>query len=290
MARGKSLKLAPSPVTGWLYDFDGVLTKPEPNCAVDAAIIDFLVAQLEANEPVGLNTGRSLVFIGDQFLQHVERAVSDPILLRNLFVVAEKGGTWLRYTADGTRQRYREDQFSILGVAGLFEDVKRFVDETIPQLTVVDETKETLITTEMAAGTSLAEYREMQERVATAFQEILTMRGLDHRMRVDRTQIAVDIEWLAAGKALGADRFLSWLEERQSTPARIIAFGDSPSDFDMAIEIAKHNIDIHFIYVGPKQTIEARMRQTTIPLHIPSQLFADGTLEVLRQLQSGAGF
>ena len=47
----------------WIFDVDGVLTNPTEKKIVELQIFDKLIEILKSGDIVGLNTGRSLVFV-----------------------------------------------------------------------------------------------------------------------------------------------------------------------------------------------------------------------------------
>jgi hydroxymethylpyrimidine pyrophosphatase-like HAD family hydrolase len=273
--------LSGRPVRAWLFDIDGVLTDPESKRVGDVRILDEIVWRLGLGEPVGANTGRSLRFAEDRLLEPLEGRVLDVALLRNLFVVGDKGGAWLTYGEDGQRMRFLDKALVTEEVATLLADVKRLVEDRYSDNMFVDETKETMVTIEMNDGMKVDDFRPAQADAVLHLDALLKDRGLHEDFRVDPTRIAIDVERKTAGKALGARRILAMLEERGICPSEYIAFGDSPSDFDMAEELHRLGKRVQFVYVGGFGSLDGR-DSGTFPVVYTQGLFDKGTVEFLQ--------
>jgi len=50
------------PNTAWIFDVDGVITNNETRTVVETEILQIIIAMLKNDQPVALNTGRSLAW------------------------------------------------------------------------------------------------------------------------------------------------------------------------------------------------------------------------------------
>ncbi len=100
--RRENLEMPERPATAWLFDVDGVLTDPELKRVTRPALYDELILRLMRDEPVGLNTGRSLRFI-EGVLAPLEEHIPDKRQLRYVVAIGEKGGARITYDANGAR-------------------------------------------------------------------------------------------------------------------------------------------------------------------------------------------
>lgn len=268
------------PACAWLFDIDGVLTEPALKRVRHEEILAELVARLRRGEPVGGNTGRALAFVEERLLAPLETRVDDARLLQDLFVAGEKGGVTLTYAADGRRRKEIDPSVVIGPRAVLVEGVTDLVETRFGQTMFVDRTKQTMVTIEMADGCAIDVFRRQQTELLAELEVLLARLGMTGQFRVDATRIAVDIEHPLAGKALGARKFAGWLDDRGITPERVLTFGDSPSDFEMAAELHRLGYAVEFVYVGAPA--DARRWQTApFPVRVTGRSHDDGTIEYL---------
>jgi hypothetical protein len=267
-----------TPSTAWLFDVDGVLTEPEHKTVREPALFDELIRRLARGEPVGTNTGRSLTFLGAGLLDPLEARVPDRRLLHGLIAIGERGSAWVTYDAAGARSE-QVDTATPLSPA-LRDDVRALVQR--PEFAAVmffDETKRTMISTELRPGKTIADYEAPQRALVVELHALLARHGLADQYRVDPTSIATDIEYRGVGKAYGAARFAAMLEARDIRPARYVCFGDSRSDYDMLEALLARGDRAEMVFVGePEQLRECDTRAVTFI----QPLYASGTLAYLR--------
>ena len=103
--------------------------------------------------------------------------------------------------------------------------------------------------TEMVKGMNLEAFHEEQQALVEKLRKILEDMNITG-LKIDPTTIATDIENSHVGKALGTQRFLKILKDRNITPGNITAFGDSNSDFDMIPPLRESGIPTKFVFVG----------------------------------------
>ena len=266
------------PQRAYLFDVDGVLTNLTAKRVEQEALFDELVKRLERGEPIGLNTGRSLEFIIEQVLTPLEARLKGIHLLQNLFAIGEKGAMWITYDENGVRTTYIDESISVPRV--IKDEVRELMGQTPYSDTMFyDKTKQTMVSTELRPGKTVAEFQEIQKQVAVALQEILVRHGLQDKFRVDSTGIAIDIENVRAGKALGARRFVELLQKRGIDPKKYFGFGDSTSDYDMHEELQRLGINAQFVFVGEPEYLAGKLPKGVI---FTKQPYDRGTLKFLQ--------
>lgn len=273
------------PATAWLFDIDGVLTEPEQKVIRKKEILVELTRRLERGDPIGGNTGRSLRFAEERFLDPLVEILGNAALLANVAVIGDKGGTWLVHDGDGGRLRFVDESLETETLRGLLEDARRLVYAEYVDLAFVDETKQTMVTIEMKDGVRINDFQAIQGELVGKLRRAVEARGLASRFRVDATRIAIDIEDVRAGKALGARRFVQFLRGRGINPQHYVAFGDSPSDYDMAEELHRLGLSVEFVFVGGKDYLHERDRGS-FPVVYTRGRCDDGTLEYLAQREN----
>ncbi|MEM4270702.1 MAG: hypothetical protein QXO70_01245, partial [Candidatus Pacearchaeota archaeon] len=83
--------------TVWIFDVDGVIIHPSKKTNTESEIFDHILKKLEKEEPVILNTGRSLIWVIEQVIHPILIKIKDKKILENFQVVGEMGGTWLTF-------------------------------------------------------------------------------------------------------------------------------------------------------------------------------------------------
>ncbi len=234
----------------YLFDVDGVLTDPREKRVTNPALFDEFIARLANNEKIALNTGRSTAWLENNFLVPLLERVEDPAILSNMICIGEKGGTWA--TIDSEKHVSHGKVESIALPAELKDRISRLVAEKYSDQMFFDETKQTMISVEMNDGGDIAEFQKSRDRFADDAHAILKEMGLEGKYRVDPTTIATDVESPYVSKALGARRFTEYLrgQDVAFAQASFEAFGDSPSDADMADELARMGLAVDFVFVG----------------------------------------
>jgi hydroxymethylpyrimidine pyrophosphatase-like HAD family hydrolase len=237
----------------YLFDVDGVLTDLFEKKVIYPEIFERIIKLLEEHNPVGLNTGRSAGFVEEQIINPLLDRIKNRALLENFFAVAEKGGIWITYSKDGTIKHERSNEVAVSN--DLQDKIKTLVKDKYSDSMFVDETKETMITVEMADGFDLATFHKRQHDLHKEIMKLLLDSGLQSVYKVDVNTIAIDIESPKAGKALGADRFEEFLRDKGIKVEKYETFGDSKSDFDMADELHRRGQDVEMVYVGDKEKL-----------------------------------
>lgn len=264
--------------TVWIFDVDGVITNPSEKRITEPEILDQIVEKLESGEPVALNTGRSLAWIIDRVINPLLGKVKNKKSLQNFFAVGEKGGTWVKFDENRQLQQYRDKSISV--PQALQEKVRKMINSELSESMFYDETKETMISTEMKDGYSVEEYTKQQQALNKKLQELIDQEGLAEKLKVDPTTIATDIENKRVGKGFAVKRAIEWLRNKAIKPQLYVTFGDSfSSDISMAQELHSQGLPVELVYVG-KENIDSSAFPFTI--HQTQAKFEKGTLEFLK--------
>lgn len=266
--------------TAWIFDIDGVITNPIEKKVKNLEILDHIVAKLKKNEPVIFNTGRSLSWVIERVLAPLLRRVKNKILLENLFVVGEKGGTWLTFRRNGEFEQHKDDSISV--PPSLQQKIKELVKQKYPQSMFYDETKQTMISVEMHDNYDLEMYKKVQAILKKVLKEILRHFDATNVLKLDPTIIAIDIENKHVSKGFALERILNWLKQNKIRPKKFIAIGDSLGDVKMAEKLHEENLPFEFVYVGNKD--ELKDLNFNFPITYTRKRFDKGTLGYLKSI------
>lgn len=263
------------PQTAWVFDVDGVISNPQEKRVTEPEILDHIAEKLEKGEPVALNTGRSLVWMVERVVNPLLEKIKDKSVLQNFFAVGEKGGTWLTFDSEGKMEHHKDDSISV--PQSLQEKVRNLIASEFSESMFYDETKLTMISTEMKDGYDLEDYAEDQRELNKKLQELIDQEGLGESLKVDPTVIASDIENRHVGKGFAVERILKWLSEKGIKPQEFVCFGDSISDIPMAEKIHERGASVRFVFVGRDKITK------DYPFEIiqPQSIHGKGTLEFL---------
>jgi hydroxymethylpyrimidine pyrophosphatase-like HAD family hydrolase len=275
----KEIDLQPN--TAWLFDVDGVLTDPDAKCVTQPEIFNEIIKRLENNEPVALNTGRSIDFVSKEILDPIEERLTDKSLLNNIFTIGEKGGVSITYN-DGAKTVQVDEKLSV--PIEIQNSIRELVSQPpFSDTMFYDETKKTIVTIELKTGITISEFKQPQQDLVKALQLLLNKFDLGDSFIVDPTRIATDIENKLMGKAFGTRKFIELLEERNIVPKEFIGFGDSVSDYDMFEELKRFGKNSKFVFVGDKEDLKEKdpSSVTFTELHDDK-----GTLQYLQNRQN----
>jgi hydroxymethylpyrimidine pyrophosphatase-like HAD family hydrolase len=231
-----------------LFDVDGVLSDPIEKRVTQPELLTEIADQLTQGNPIGLNTGRSAEWVSENILMPLLDKVNDITILQNLIVIGEKGGTWTTFNKQGEAHNGKVKNISVDDE--LKNKLSDLVTEKYADTMFIDSTKQTMVSVEMRDNHDLAAFTQAQVEFLQDTQAILTETGNEQKYRIDLTTIATDIESPYVSKALGAQRFLDFLEHRKIIAPEFIAFGDSDSDLAMADELVRQGKTVDFVYVG----------------------------------------
>ena len=196
--------MSKNPSVAWLFDVDGVITNPQQKKVTEPQILKEIAKRLELNQPVALVTGRSLDFMKARVINPLAKILKDNKSLQNFLAVGEKGGVWISY--DSNSHGSEEIDKSISVPQALQEEVRSLVENKFPETMFFDETKRTMISTEMKDGISLNNYHAQQKDLCAQLEELLEKHNLKDRLEVDPSTIATDIQNKHVGKDFAAKR------------------------------------------------------------------------------------
>jgi hypothetical protein len=116
-------------------------------------------------------------------------------------------------------------------------------------------------------------YSQDHDRVYAFASAMIEERGLQETYRVDKTNIAIDVENRRMGKDLGARRIIDWLKMRNIEPSHFIGVGDSGSDHEMTNELYKHSQEctntskptVEFIFAGNREKFMKYLLSLDLP-------------------------
>lgn len=264
----------------WIFDIDGVITNLQMKTVNNPKILDLIAQKLNDNEPVALNTGRGLDWTIKNVINPIIHYVSDKKVLENFLAIGEKGGAWLTVNEDESKTIQIDKSLCI--PSPLHKEIKNLVAKKYSEALKEYEIKPTMISFEMTTGFSYEKFKIIQKKLIQEINDLVKRTGLKDDLRVDPTRIAIDVEYQRVGKGFAMERILSWLKNKNILPNKIIAFGDSKSDFEMAQKAAGQSFQTEFVYVGGDNAFENI--KTEIPIIIPKNKFEKGTLEYLQSV------
>jgi HAD superfamily hydrolase (TIGR01484 family) len=271
-------------MNAYIFDVDGVISHPNEKKPTIEGILDIIVSNLSKQEPVALNTGRSLEWITERVIGKLLSKITDKTTLQYFFAVGEKGGTWLTFDQAGKIIENRDNSISV--PIKLQKKIKNLVEKEFSDTTFFDNSKQTMISTEMLDSIKNEReklYRPAQERIVERMKDILKEMRLEKNFKIDPTTIATDIENNHVGKHYAVNKILSWLRSSKTSPDQFLAFGDSKSDIPMAEELHAQGYPVKFIFVGNKAHIK-NPKEYLFPIIITSAEYEYGTLEYLTKL------
>lgn len=261
----------------WLFDVDGPLTDPQEHKVTEPELLDIVARKLEAGEPIGLNTGREVQWVMDRFVDSLAGRLESPAALENLIVIGEMGGTWATFDADGQPHFNKSQQLAM--PEELAAAIKQLVAERYGDAMTFADERQTMASVIMREGYDIKDFDRLRLELGGQLHEMVADSGAADQLQIGQTTIATDIQSIHAGKDLGADRFLEWLEVRGIKPEHITTFGDSASDIEMAEELHRRGRDTSFVFVGENPVAPAHADSFMVT-HEPG--YSSATLKVLK--------
>lgn len=262
-------------MNAWFFDVDGVIVDPVTKIT-DERILKHILKLLEKGDFVALNTGRSFPRTEKKILTPLIKIAQDLSILKNMFIVCEKGNVLGTWNKNAWEKRILDDPLP----DAFSEKMKKVADEFSDSM-FFDDSKETMITFEMHEGFDVQKFGKIIEELEQKVKNIVqSPEFADIELRIDPSHIALDIQYEDAGKHLGAERIEDFMLEHSIKPKLIYMLGDSPSDSEMAEELQGSYV-VRFIYVGDEKKLD-RSNLTCDVLFTKSKYTA-GTLEFLEK-------
>lgn len=263
-----------------IFDVDGVITNPQEKKITEPEILDEIIKRLTNGEPVALNTGRSLSWMIEKVINPLMKKIEDKAILKNFFAVGEKGGTWAEFDDQNNLIEKKDDGISVPD--NLKNDISNLISNKYSDSMFYDESKLTMVSTEMKDGHSLEDYKKKQIALTAEFKTLLAKINLDGRFKIDPTTIATDIENIFVGKNFSVKRIVEWVKKKGVKPQMYVTFGDSfRSDIPMAQELNSQNLPVEFVYVGEEKIDTSKY---PFSIRVTQSKYGKGSLEFLKSL------
>ncbi len=261
----------------YLFDVDGTLTDPEAKKVVRVELFEELVERLQENSFVGLNTGRSIDFVEKEIIQPLMGYLPKNDLLQHLCVIGEIGAVQVTFDSAGKATKMIDAEFTVPAVVN--EKIKFLLAKPdFSELMFLDKTKEAMCSIELMPGKKVSEFREPQQKLISIIANLLVEMKLNDTYMVEGTRIAIDIYSKKLGKALGAQKFVDFIDSNNNHFKTIVCFGDSPLDYDMHEYFLRAGLQSQFVFVGEKELLKDKDQQNVV---YGSQLFDAGVLAFL---------
>lgn len=225
---------------GWIVDLDGVLINQQAQRMRETGLFTVLAERLALGEPVMFHTGRSLKQVVTHMLDPLAHVVRDEQLLQRVILVGEHGGAWASYRPDGVLDISFDPRFS---VPPLFRATVRELIQAseFTDLLEMEMGKRTMVTVAMREDVPGEACQAIQEHVAWLLRHCLLCHGLAETWKVEVNGNGVEVEQRQAGKRLGAQRMIAWLQTHHIDLTHMIAFGDSISNLVMGEALSSHS-------------------------------------------------
>lgn len=260
-------------MNAYIFDIDGVITDLFKKEVTEPKILEHIKKLLEEGNFVAFNTGRSFSWTQEKVLAPLLELASDKTLFKNLFVVCEFGNVLAYFEEEKFQEKALDDPLPedlLKKVVGLMEG-----KETM----FLDNSKKTMISIEMKEAVDADQFAKDAEEVKSNITDLLTSdEYMDMNLVVSSNQIAIDVMYEDAGKALGAERIEDFMLAHGFNIETMYMFGDNVSDLEMAGHFAESR-PVVFIFVGEKEKIDEE--KYTFEIVYPSEKYTAGTLEFL---------
>lgn len=261
----------------WLFDIDGVITNPIEKKVTEDGLIEAIAQRLDMGEVVTLNTGRSILWVMDRVIKPIEEAVDDKGKLSRFLAVGEKGGSWLLFK-NGQWETHVDERINVR--QSIQQAIKDLIYTEFQDSMFYDESKLTMVSTEMVDGYSILQYTQRQQALVGRISDILARPEYNKlNLKIDPTTIATDIQNAHVGKHLGARRIANWFIAMNIKPQHILAIGDSQSDTEMAEEL-QDEYQVEFVFVGDSAQLNTDKLKNKPTFTV--NRFGEGTLEFLQ--------
>lgn len=260
-------------MNAWIFDVDGVLSNLETRDITEPSLFPFLKKILLQGDLLAFNTGRDTVWVRRHILEPLEKMGVEFSLLKDVFLACEKGGTW----QEADKDVYIHESFVLPSL--FVEKVKKIIDDEFADVVFFDISKKTMISIEMRKGISLDVFTPRQRQLHDILARLLEENNLLDNYFIQEDLIATDIIHKNAGKDMGMQHIVTWLQTIGKIPEHFYCFGDNPSDLHMGELLSDQNFPFTFVYVGTKP-----LQQPSFAPLIPKEKFDKGTTETLKQL------
>lgn len=270
-------------MTAYIFDVDGVITNPQTRTIKHPELISEIIKILENQNPVAFITGRALPWLKKRLLSNFQDYIKinnlEKTMLDNIFISGEFGGCSIVFN-NGFPKETVNSSLSLNPelVNRLSEATKQFSD-----IVFIDQDKQTEFSVEMKQKVTVAQFAKRKHEIASTFNKIVQDLKLEELVEVHEDRIAINIKSKISNKKLSTRQFLDWLSVKNLKPEKILAFGDSISDLEIAEQLKEDNLNFEFIYTGNPDEIKDK---TTFPVTFTIEKFGketdEGTLRYLK--------
>lgn len=262
-----------------IFDVDGVITNIQEKKVTEDAILPELGKLLRGGNYIVFNTGRAISWVEKVVLDEMKPFFVNRQEETHIFTVGEFGGTWAYYKRNNLHTYVDPD---LKMPKDLQQEIKHMVEEEFPGLVFFDDSKLTMISVEMHDRVPLTEFKKQQPVLSHRMEKILGNHPKKNEFKFRPGRIANDIMSRHAGKDLGAQRILEWLESNSIKPLATLTFGDTETDLEMAKKLHSSGFPVKFIYTADPNDL----KDYSPPFGIifTKQDYERGTLEFLRLL------
>jgi len=267
----------------YIFDVDGVITNPQTRTIRYPELVSEIVKILENQNPVAFITGRALPWLKERLLSDFQAYIKinnlEKTILDNIFISGEFGGCNITFN-NGSSKETINSSLSLNPelVKRLSETAKQFSD-----IVFVDQDKQTEFSVEMKQRVTVTQFAKRKHEIALAFNKIVEDLKLQKIVEVHEDRIAINIKSKVSNKKLSTRQFLDWLKVKNLKPEKILAFGDTISDLEIAELLKEDNLNFEFIYTSNPNEIRDK---TNFPVTFTIEEFGketdEGTLRYLK--------
>jgi hypothetical protein len=266
--------------TLFVFDVDGTVTDLQTKTVRQPEVFKIFSSILDRGDILAFNTGRCISWMMERiyspFISYLTRSLS-PEENKKLFIVGEKGTSWVSFTADGTQHRAC-DTSMVLPVS-IIRDIEKLASQ-YPESMFFDDSKEVIVSVEMNDGMSVDLYTGQQQKLLTEIRELLISHNLDTTFRVFPSRIAIDVEHTSVGKRLGAERCLDLITRNNLIFSSSVVCGDMAVDLEIGQWFCDRIIPVKFVFVGNQS--EIKPSQYPFPIIVTKSPFDAGFVEYFR--------
>lgn len=253
--------------TVYIFDVDGVLSDVFVD-EIDSEILSLIAKIIENGSKVALNTGRNSTYILENVITPLSRLMLSSNSLDNILVVSEMGGertTFSQGIPTTSHTEFSMESEDIQTSELIFHngDYKNMKFE---------HDKSTMVSVSIVAGSKNAEFIKERDHLKDAFTKAFDGKPIE----IITTVGSVDVFVRGAGKKGGAKVIGEWLSVQSDIKHdAYVCFGDSPSDYAMAVYFAEQDMNVTFIFTGEEEQMP--IEKAGVPIIKTAKPYTAGT-------------
>lgn len=257
----------------YIFDVDGVLSDVFVD-EIDAEILSIIAKKINDGEKVAFNTGRNSTYILEKIITPLRKFILHKSSLDNVLIVSEMGGEQTTFNKGIPTTDHTE--FSMK--AADIQTAKRIFEEGNYKTIKLEHDKATMVSASTVKGSKqsefIAERENLHERLSKAF--------VGKPVEITTTVGSVDLFAQGAGKKGGAKIIANWLKgHTKITHDEFVCFGDSPSDYVMAVYFTELGMNVKFIFTGKDEQMP--VERVGVPIIKTVKLYSAGTKDYLKK-------